>query len=248
MAFKHRYADGWYKNAAGLWVQSEPISAALVAAATTGQAVTKKADGTLELTTISGGGGGGTSYELFGALPLASTFTAVSAANITNTDGAKSLRVSWTASGANQVQLYKKAAPATPYDVCLRMRPALTGNNVQFGLVLRNASSGKLVLFSVNWLGELGAQEWTSGSAFSSQVVTGFQPHIFSGTSPGWLRIHNDGTTLTFYYSADGDLWVSVGTRALASFLSSCDEYGFGGVCQSAAHVFIGSLDAALPT
>jgi hypothetical protein len=50
----------WYLNGAGLYVQAEPISAALVAAASTGQAVTKKAGGGLEMTTVSGGGSGAT--------------------------------------------------------------------------------------------------------------------------------------------------------------------------------------------
>lgn len=81
MAFKHRYADGWYKNAAGLYVQSEPISAALVAAASVGDAVTVAADGSLELTTPSGGAGATVLYDS-GALASAQNAIDTGAAGI----------------------------------------------------------------------------------------------------------------------------------------------------------------------
>jgi hypothetical protein len=193
-------------------------------------------------------GGGSYRYEKFGALPLASTFTGVSSANLSLVDGNNNMRAVWTASGANNVQIQKKAAPSTPYDVCMRLRPSITGTNVQVGIVLRNSSSGKFLLLAIQSVNTITAQEWTSVSSFSSSVASQATPHIFNGTAPGWLRVNNDGTTLTFYYSADGDYWISFGTRTLSSFLSSCDEYGIGAVCQSASQAFIGSFGAALPT
>lgn len=54
-----RFDGNWIRNAADLYVLDEPIDRALVAAGSIGQSVTVKADGTLEITTVSGGGGGG---------------------------------------------------------------------------------------------------------------------------------------------------------------------------------------------
>lgn len=58
MSHKLRYDGPWVKNAAGVYVQPEPISAALTASATEDQVVARKADGTLYFITPSGGGGG----------------------------------------------------------------------------------------------------------------------------------------------------------------------------------------------
>lgn len=57
MSHKLRYDEQWVKNAAGIYVQAEPISAALVAGAAEGDVVSVAADGTLECTTPSAGSG-----------------------------------------------------------------------------------------------------------------------------------------------------------------------------------------------
>lgn len=222
---------------------ADPVLAAL--ASSDGSIVITNSAGGIDLKALGGSGTVPHKYEAFGALPLASSFTGVSATNVTLTDGTLSLLYSWTSSGANTVQLYKKAAPSTPYDVYMRMSGAISSNNVQFGLIARNSSSGKFILFSYNaTLAGLSVQEWTNTATFSSTLLTS---NAAAAGQTFWIRISNDGTTLTFYYSRDGSLWISLGTRALATFLSSCDEIGFGGVPQSVGNVWIGSFSTTTP-
>jgi hypothetical protein len=192
------------------------------------------------------GGGGGHAYEAWGNLATIAGFVRVGTSVSTLTQGTYSILDTWTASGANTIELWKSSAPSTPYDVYIRMSPFLSTTNDQFGLVLRNSSNGKIFLFTLNWLGVVGAQEWTNATTFSSTLSTvTVTQNLFQAM---WLHINNDGTTLTYQYSRDGSLWITVGTRTIATFMGACDEYGLGGVPQHAGNAWIGNFGTTVPS
>jgi hypothetical protein len=190
----------------------------------------------------------GVAYEGFGNLLSLAALTKLSGAsgNITLADGTKAHRYSWTASAANTLQLATQAAPSTPWDLYLRFTPTDSfGTNVQFGLVLRNSTSGKILVFAYNSNTTFTIQEWSSATVFSSTLFT---VTVSSGmVPPVWMHISNDGTTLTFERSTNGVDWTSIGTRALASFMSSIDQIGVGGVPQSAGSARVSNFGHTTP-
>lgn len=199
--------------------------------------------------TLNTSGGGGGSYEGIGNLESLSGLTPLSgsSANITLTNGTKDHNYSWTSSGLNRLQLADKATPATPFTYYLRMTTHQTfAVNVQFGLVLRNSTSGKCIVFGYNNDNALNVQEWTNTTTFSSTITTKSSlPSFF--LRPLWLRVTSDGTTLTFYFSSNGIDWTLHTTRTIATFLGSIDRVGLGGVPMTAANVIISNFGTTTP-
>jgi len=198
--------------------------------------------------TPSGGGGG---YEGFGNLLSLTALTplAGASANLTLSNGTKANSYSWTASGANTVQMAYGAAPSTPWDIYLRyINTTPFGNNVQFGIALRNSANSRILIFTTSGSagGPLGAQEWTNPTTFSSSLFSQ-NVGIFAGV-PYWLRINSNGTTLTFYRSTNGVDWIQVGTRVISTFMGAIDQIGLGGVPQAAALCQVSNFGFTTPT
>lgn len=193
----------------------------------------------------AGGGSGGYGYEGFGDLLSIAALTGIPAAsaNVILTNGTKAHKYSWTASGANTVQGATKAAPATPWDLYCRFNiQSLLGANVQFGLLLRNSTSGKLTIFTFNSNTNLSVQNWTNPTTFSGQLTS------TAPTLPRWwLRVNNDGTNLSFYQSPNGVDWDLFFTQTLAVFMGSVDQVGLGGVPQSAGTVWVSDFGHVVP-
>lgn len=191
----------------------------------------------------------GPHYEGFGNLLSLAALTLLSgaSANLTLTNGTKRHLFAWTASGANAIQMAYQAVPATPWDICVRfVVHASMATNVQFGLALRNSTSGKIFFLALNTNTTISCQEWTNPTTFSSSIATAAiatPTHI-----PFWLRIGNDGTTLTAQYSWNGVDWTTLTTRALATFMSSIDHVGLGCVPQSALSAEVSNFGHTVPS
>jgi hypothetical protein len=172
-----------------------------------------------------GGGGTGYGYEAFGNLASLASLTklAGASANITLADGTKAHRYTWTASAANTVQMAYGTPPSTPWTYYLRFFPIIGfGSNTQFGLAIRNSTSGKISIVTYNQGLNLAVQEWTNATTFSSTLVTvanTYNPVI-------WLKIANDGTTLTYAYSYNGIDWVTLTTGSISRYASCITSIG----------------------
>lgn len=133
-----------------------------------------------------------------------------------------------------------KAAPATPYDVYCRVEPQFlstaaitTGPYITAGIMFKDtAGDNERLTFSVqservsgdeNHLWSANIYRWTGASppVFSATAVNKYSASIWP-----WLRVNNDGTTLTFYVSMDGKNWITVGTETLAAFIDGAASYG----------------------
>jgi hypothetical protein len=255
MAFKHRYADGWYKNAAGLYVQMEPISAALVAAASVGDAVTVAADGTLECTTISGGGGGSSAPLTPDTLPSSadamddefdsgstintSLWTAVNATNLTDSivQGALVLSIAGANAAVQQrgyVQTLPVAASWT-FETKVMADGDVDTSSFEAGLWLRESGTGKLLSLHVGYSGGplIWTSRWTAPGTFGATINT-FDPTASpanAGLSPirrAWyLRVSLSGSNYLCQYSPNGWVWTTLSTVALTTpFTTAADQVG----------------------
>ena len=196
----------------------------------------------------SSGGSGGYFYEGFGDLTSIAGLTKLSgaSANITLTDGTRRHLYSWTSSGANTVQMAYQSATSTPWNVYVRFMLTNTmATNVQFGIALRNSSSGKIFFLALNTNTTITAQEWTNPTTFSSSLASasvGPSEH-----TPTWLRINSDGTTLTAYYGWNGIDWFTLTARTIATFMSSIDHVGLGTVPQTANSAEVSDFGLVTP-
>lgn len=229
-----------YRNATS-WVR--------LPAGTAGQVLTTGGAGA-NPSWAAAGGGGGASYEGTGNLLSLAGLTklAGASANITLTDGTKAHKYQWTASGSNTIQMAYTSAPgSTPWNVYLRFNAfEQFGVNTDFGLAVRNSTSGKISLFMLFGNGGkgIGVQDWTNATTFSTSVFTSA---TVDSTSPTWLRINNDGTNLNYYWSSNGVDWYLLATRTLAVFMGSVDQVGVGGVPQIAGKVLVSNFGFTTP-
>jgi hypothetical protein len=197
---------------------------------------------------IASGTAGNFGYEGFGNLLSIAGLTklAGASANLTLTDGLAAHNFTWSASGANTMQVADQAQAAGSFTYYLRFMPMTTfGTNTQFGLVFRNSTSGKLINFSYNSDLTLSVQEWTNPTTFSSNIITQNVNKLTN--TPIWMKVTSDGTTLSFYYSDNGMDWLLLTTRTIATFMGSIDRAGIGGVPQVAGTVFVSNFGQTAP-
>lgn len=123
------------------------------------------------------------------------------------------------------------SAPSTPYSITIgftymsRLNSGATGIPVFF---LRENGTGKLTSIAI---GE-SDNGWTirvfnhsSNTAFSSQLSQKYN----IGSSPVWLRISNNGTTLTYYVGLSPYHFVQIYSQAkTTAFTTAGDQYGYG--------------------
>lgn len=243
MAHKHRFDGAWFKNAAGVYVQGEPISAALVASASTGQVVAKKSDGTLELITASGGGGGPITPDSTPDTPdamddefdtgsaidtgLWTGFNTTDLANSVN-DGALVLGIS---TPAENIRGYLQTLPvASSWRFRLKVTAdgVVRTNSSLAGIVLRESGTGKLLVFGSGYSGgdDLLIQRWTNVTTWGATLST-VSPVIGTEGIPYYLDIELSGSNYLCRYSYSGAHFTSHATVALTTpFTTAADEVG----------------------
>ncbi len=202
------------------------------------------------VTAAASGGGGSGGYEGFGDLQSLAALTPLPGAsgNITLSDGINANLYQWTSSGSNTLQLADSASPGAAWDIYLRFCN-LTGfaGATQFGITLRDAGSGTILVFAYNSGPSITVQEWINPGIFSSGLITLGTGNI-SGSAATWLRINLAGTTLTFYISSNGVDWVSIGTRSTVPFMGTITDIGLGGVPFGASWAQVSDFGFTAPS
>ena len=100
--------------------------------------------------------------------------------------------------------------PMQPFPLCALVLTDSTGKFIVFSVSFRNTSAA---------LG-LNVSYWTSATA----VYSGPSPFgldMLPSTFPWWLKVHDDGTSLTFSYSGTGSVYTQILTASRYAFLSS---------------------------
>lgn len=185
----------------------------------------------------SGGGGGGYP-QIALTKPTAAQFTNINpAAGLTMTDktfGVALIGDSTLASNALRPCIWNVAPGAAAFTMTARMAlldPYYAGFYTTC-LFARNSSNGRIVVFgSYNSDTQPLVQNWTSFTGFSSDVNTRPNLYGYSANHP-WRRITLAAGTLSYQGSPDGDVWTTVVTSTVASFLTAAggtlDQVGFG--------------------
>lgn len=215
-----------------------------------------KVDGT---TIVSSGGvisaTGGNTIEATRTLPKVAQFTWNNQGAATATDGKASL-IFDPVNATSNVESLEQSAPAAPWDVYMRIEvPVFQAANNQAGFWLRNSSNGRMLFFGYYNPGtssppQLLVQRWTNNTTFY-QTLTGF-PAPAAVWTP-WLRVSNNGTTLTLYVSSDGYDWIPVpgGSEPLSTFLTALggvlDKVGIGVFAQGHSIMLIQSFSFSAP-
>lgn len=167
--------------------------------------------------------------------PVSGDFTAVNGggtSSLTTTYGGMVLADS-TSTGSDNIRIYKKSAPSTPYTItaAILLVADLADASPGFdgGLCFRQSSDGKLHVFglSVNSTRQarLVGVKYTNPTTFSAGyfdydfVSAGFASAVV------WLRIADNGTNRICSISADGQTWQAIHTIGRTDFLTA-DEVG----------------------
>lgn len=118
----------------------------------------------------------------------------------------------------NNARSLVRTAPSTPYEITISLAPCLYADNVSHvGMVFRESSTSKIILFGINGDRELRIQKWTNNTTFSSSVL-GWTTWAVP-VNP-WMRLGDDGTDLTFSYSPNGYQFQDIYTEGRTSFMA----------------------------
>lgn len=100
-----------------------------------------------------------------------------------------------------------RAAPVTPYKItALFSAVCEPANYFNYGLVLRNSSSGKWIGWQFTYVNGfyLTATKFTDPNTYSADYKTVLVNTLMQTGMPLWLRLYDDGTNRNFQYSFDG--------------------------------------------
>ena len=191
------------------------------------QAADISLDSRIDVLEAAGGGGG------IGALwtltpPVSSAFTWVNQGSATVSNNPASLILTAPVASSTNMRCLVKSAPSTPYTLTALCYfggdPSTTV--AQSGILLREASSGKLIsLHFLNVSGlKLEINKWNSATSYNSTVSSTATNEAFRDRC--YLQIANSGTVATFRYSFNGLYWVDITTSNLSGWVTAYDQIG----------------------
>lgn len=197
-----------------------------------GDVLTKQSAGDFdadwEAPTGGGGGGGGTPMPF----PQVADFTNTNfhaASSTTN----RSAGVQLTGAAAQSGFAFAyQAAPATPWTAYMCMDAHFSmAQYPEVALICRNSANSKAIMAGIASR-EVGPasyghscmiERFTNLTTYTSAISN--YPTI---SLPRWWKLHNDGTTLSWFNSFDGRNWMPAATEALSGFIGAVDQIGFG--------------------
>lgn len=208
--------DMVYQNDSGLWV-------VVTGTKDDGDVPTIQADGSVAWEAPPAGGGGGG-----GSPPPTSGWSWVNQGSAVVASIGDAIAVQSPAVGANNLIARVRSAPSTPYSIYARAVGATTSGNGGFGVCFRESATGKLTVVYIKRGGGLVGENWTNPTTFAGGV---FSTAMYDAV-PLWLRLEDDGTTLTYYAGFLGGAAgvVQLGTQARTAFMAGGpDQVGFVG-------------------
>jgi hypothetical protein len=174
----------------------------------------------------------GTTYDPWGPLfaltrpPALSGFTAVNQGSATADESRGAIEIVAPTSAGDNLRIWKKSAPATPYTITAGLLLTMVGENyVRGGLLWRESSSGKAVSLDFTYGGgwQWGVTKWTNSTTYSADYR--LVPGLLMGPVI-WLRINDDGTNRKCSVSCDGRNFVQIHSVGRTDFITA-DEIGF---------------------
>jgi hypothetical protein len=213
-----------FRGASG-WTPLAPGSA--------GQVLTSAGTGADPAWAAGGGSGGSLGIvPYFGPTggtwtrPAGTAFSWINQGSATYTDNSLGgpLVMAKAASSSDSLSLLCVSAPTTPYTYTVMVTsPAQASSNYTvIGLALYDSGSGKVTTLGFG-NSSAAAYHWNSTSSWNSTVKS-FQ---WAGTLL-WMRISNDGTSLTYYISVDDVQWMQLATESVTAFMPAITNICWG--------------------
>ena len=144
-------------------------------------------------------------------------------------------------SGNSNLRCRVRTMPTPPWSLTISFTSTLfyviySGS----GIVLRDSNSGRLITFgwqySTNF--RLRITNWTNSTTLTSYPTS----NTYYASDPAWLRVVDDNTNFTFFYSHNGEHWIQAYQVSRTAWLVSPDQIGFSVSCingfESAMTVF----------
>lgn len=160
--------------------------------------------------------------------PVLADLTWMNQGSATTVAGSKFLSLVAPASATGSIRgLYKAAPGSTPWDWYGLVLAATAGVGGTYDVGLFVSDGTKLITLGIRGYGTspvIGTYKWTNVTTYSATVNS---DSFTIYTTPMWLRIHNDGTNLSFLYSFDGMMWRTLTAAVgVTSFLSAVSYIG----------------------
>ena len=165
-----------------------------------------------------------------------SSFTVVNASTSTITDdaaGSITIRKS-TQANVEDLTAIVRAAPATPYSIVAAIAPLWPqggSSQASAGIGFRESGTGKLVQLAIGsdlYGPELAVYAFTNPTTFNSSQLAIGRTTVMLGPAI-WMKISDDGTSLTYSISRDGLTWIQLYTSARTSFMAGGPDQVFVG-------------------
>ena len=185
--------------------------------------------------TASGGGGGGVPW-LNVTNPTATTFAWRNQGGASINAGSASIWLSIPAAAGDNLRGREVAAGAAPFSITAGLVPLVHNQDVnQDGIYVTDGT--KLITISLSDVAHGGTNtlvvnKWTNVTTYNSTPAA---PGIgVSLLSPIFLKIRDDGTNISFYWSPDGTNFIQLYSEARLTFLASIADMGFYGSSANA--------------
>jgi hypothetical protein len=175
----------------------------------------------------SGGGGGG--YERTRVIPLSSNFTLENnATGVTVADTTYGMTLSGPGGLGSGIRFLRQnaAIPTPPWTLTIRGQPIdpfATSQEYFRCIIFRNSSNGRILIAGSFQHSEELVQRWNAYNSWNSTIVQS------SGIRDlPWRRVVNNGISLSFEISPDGEAWFSYATETISNFIGTIDQVGIG--------------------
>ena len=163
--------------------------------------------------------------------PALSTFTQQNGGTAADQTGGGIL-FSAARTSAENYRIWDIATPSTPYTIEMGVIGWLAPSG-SVGLVWRDgsATSSKMVTFAIKGeetaaINYIAFQKYSDAASFSGYYGGG-AGIVNQGASPIWLKVHDDGTNFSVYWSLDGINWTQFDSnRSRTDYLSSVVRVG----------------------
>jgi hypothetical protein len=160
-------------------------------------------------------------------------WTNQSNATVTSVAGGIYLDTGTSTGPAQNLNIRRKSAPATPYHIVTMWFPKFFTSQYEIaGLCFLESATGKVVTWDYRAPGTAATEyhvgHYSSPTVLTADAYTSPNAGYIAPTGEQWMRIADDGTTLTFDISTDGKEWMNLYSEARGSYFTTApDRVGF---------------------
>jgi hypothetical protein len=132
-----------------------------------------------------------------------------------------------TSANNPDIGTFEKALPTTPYSVTAVVTHPLSGrwtanDSAWIGIGFRETGTSKLQLFRATTFGEITVTNYTNPTTSSSSPSD--NDPWKTGEIINFIRIEDDGTNLSYHYSANGIVWQQIYTNLRTSHFTTAPD------------------------